>query len=245
MEEINRFRISSIEPNLLTDEIIEFVARSQRFMPHFHIPLQSGSNDVLKLMRRKYNRELFASKISHIRNILPDAFIGVDTIVGMRGETEDFFNDAADFIEMLDISQLHVFPYSERAGTKALEIPHVVSPAEKHQRVNRLLDISDRKLQNFYNRFEGQTRNILFEDNKVNNSICGFTDNYIRVEIPSMLNSQSNRANKTDVRNIPIRLTSGWIMKYKKSNPIIIFDKNLFKINAFPQNFPIVHPYIY
>lgn len=184
MEEINRFRISSIEPNLLTDEIIEFVARSQRFMPHFHIPLQSGSNDVLKLMRRKYDRELFASKISHIRNILPDAFIGVDTIVGMRGETEDFFNDAADFIEMLDISQLHVFPYSERAGTKALEIPHVVSPAEKHQRVNRLLDISDRKLQNFYNRFEGQTRNVLFEDNKVNNSICGFTDNYIRVEIP-------------------------------------------------------------
>ncbi len=200
MEEINRFRISSIEPNLLTDEIIEFVARSQRFMPHFHIPLQSGSNDVLKLMRRKYNRELFASKISHIRNILPDAFIGVDTIVGMRGETEDFFNDAADFIEMLDISQLHVFPYSERAGTKALEIPHVVSPAEKHQRVNRLLDISDRKLQNFYNRFEGQTRNILFEDNKVNNSICGFTDNYIRVEIPF----DAQLANQI----VPIKLTS-------------------------------------
>ena len=198
MEEINRFRISSIEPNLLTDEIIEFVARSQRFMPHFHIPLQSGSNDVLKLMRRKYDRELFASKISHIRNILPDAFIGVDTIVGMRGETEDFFNDAADFIEMLDISQLHVFPYSERAGTKALEIPHVVSPTEKHQRVNRLLDISDRKLQNFYNRFEGQTRNVLFEDNKVNNSICGFTD--IRVEIPF----DAQLANQI----VPIKLTS-------------------------------------
>lgn len=184
MNEIERFRISSIEPNLLTDEIIEFVARSQRFMPHFHIPLQSGSNEVLKLMRRKYDRELFASKISHIRSILPDAFIGVDTIVGMRGETEDFFNDAANFIETLDISQLHVFPYSERAGTKALEIPHAVDPAEKHMRVNRLLDISDRKLQNFYNRFEGQTRNVLFEDKKVNHSIGGFTDNYIRVELP-------------------------------------------------------------
>lgn len=200
MEEIDRFRISSIEPNLLTDDIIEFVAGSRRFMPHFHIPLQSGSNEVLKLMRRKYDRELFASKIAHIRSVLPDAFIGVDTIVGMRGETEHYFNDAADFIETLDISQLHVFPYSERAGTKALEIPYVVNPTEKHRRVNRLLDISDHKLQNFYNRFEGQTRNVLFEDNKVNNSICGFTDNYIRVEIP--FNAQF--ANKI----VPIKLTS-------------------------------------
>lgn len=200
MREIDRFRISSIEPNLLTDEIIEFVARSRKFMPHFHIPLQSGSNDVLKLMRRKYDRELFASKISHIRNILPDAFIGVDTIVGMRGETEDYFNDAVEFIETLDISQLHVFPYSERAGTKALEIPHIVSPAEKHQRVNRLLDISDRKLQNFYKRFEGQTRNVLFEDNKVNNCICGFTDNYIRIEVPF----DPQLANQI----IPVKLTS-------------------------------------
>lgn len=200
MEEIDRFRISSIEPNLLTDDIIEFVAGSRRFMPHFHIPLQSGSNEVLKLMRRKYDRELFASKIAHIRSVLPDAFIGVDTIVGMRGETDHYFNDAADFIETLDISQLHVFPYSERAGTKALEIPYVVNPTEKHRRVNRLLDISDHKLQNFYNRFEGQTRNVLFEDNKVNNSICGFTDNYIRVEIP--FNAQF--ANKI----VPIKLTS-------------------------------------
>lgn len=200
MEEIDRFRISSIEPNLLTDDIIEFVAGSRRFMPHFHIPLQSGSNEVLKLMRRKYDRELFASKIAHIRSILPDAFIGVDTIVGMRGETEHYFNDAADFIETLDISQLHVFPYSERAGTKALEIPYAVNPTEKHRRVNRLLDISDQKLQNFYNRFEGQTRNVLFEDNKVNNSICGFTDNYIRVEIPF----NAELANKI----VPIKLTS-------------------------------------
>lgn len=184
MDEIVRFRISSIEPNLLTDEIIEFVAGSKRFMPHFHIPLQSGSNDVLKLMKRRYDRELFAAKINRIRTILPDAFIGVDTIVGMRGETEDFFNDARDFIETLDISRLHVFPYSERKGTKALEIPHIVSPEEKHRRVNQLLDISDRKLGDFYRRFNGQIRPVLFEDNKVNNSICGFTDNYIRIEIP-------------------------------------------------------------
>lgn len=184
MDEIVRFRISSIEPNLLTDEIIEFVAGSKRFMPHFHIPLQSGSNDVLKLMKRRYDRELFAAKINRIRTILPDAFIGVDTIVGMRGETEDFFNDARDFIETLDISRLHVFPYSERKGTKALEIPHIVSPEEKHRRVNQLLDISDRKSGDFYRRFNGQIRPVLFEDNKVNNSICGFTDNYIRIEIP-------------------------------------------------------------
>lgn len=184
MDEIVRFRISSIEPNLLTDEIVEFVAGSKKFMPHFHIPLQSGSNDVLKLMKRRYDRELFAAKINRIRTILPDAFIGVDTIVGMRGETEDFFNDARNFIETLDISRLHVFPYSERKGTKALEIPHIVSPEEKHRRVNQLLDISDRKLGDFYRRFNGQIRPVLFEDNKVNNCISGFTDNYIRIEIP-------------------------------------------------------------
>lgn len=184
LDEVTRFRISSIEPNLLTDEIIEFVAGSKRFMPHFHIPLQSGSNDVLKLMKRRYDRELFAAKINRIRTALPDAFIGVDTIVGMRGETEAFFNDAREFIEKLDISQLHVFPYSEREGTKALEIPHTVTPGEKHRRVSQLLDISDRKLRDFYLRFSGQTRPVLFEDNRVNNCICGFTDNYIRVEIP-------------------------------------------------------------
>lgn len=184
MEEIERFRISSIEPNLLTDEIIEFIAGSRRFMPHFHIPLQSGSNEVLQLMRRRYDRELFAAKVERIRTLLPEAFIGVDTIVGMRGETETFFEDARKFIEMLDISRLHVFPYSERAGTKALEIPYVVSPAEKHKRVETLLNISDRKLQHFYQKHIGQTRPVLFEDNKVNNKICGFTDNYIRVELP-------------------------------------------------------------
>lgn len=184
MEEIERFRISSIEPNLLTDEIIEFVAGSKRFMPHFHVPLQSGSNEILKLMKRRYDRESFAAKIATIRKFRPDAFIGVDTIVGMRGETENFFEDACTFIEGLDISRLHVFPYSEREGTKALEIPYTVSAEDKHRRVNALLDISDRKLHDFYHRFEGETRNVLFEDNKVNGSIHGFTDNYIRIELP-------------------------------------------------------------
>lgn len=184
MDEIERFRISSIEPNLLTDEIIEFVAGSRHFMPHFHIPLQSGNDEVLKLMRRKYNRELFASKIRTIKSYLPDAFIGVDTIAGMRGETVDFFNDARDFIASLDISQLHVFPYSERRGTKALEIPLVVPQEEKHRRVTELLAISNQKLQQFYRQFVGQTRPVLLEDNKVGKHICGFTDNYIKVRLP-------------------------------------------------------------
>lgn len=182
--EIERFRISSIEPNLLTDEIIEFVATSKRFMPHFHIPLQSGSNDVLQLMKRRYNRELFAAKIDKIKSLRPDAFIGVDVIAGMRGETELFFEEARTFIETLDVSQLHVFPYSERTGTKALEIPGVVTPEEKHRRVNALLEISDKKLCDFYNRFLGETRPVLFEDNQTDGLICGFTDNYIRVGVP-------------------------------------------------------------
>lgn len=201
MQEIQRFRISSIEPNLLTDEIIEFVAASKRFMPHFHVPLQSGSNEVLKLMKRRYDRELFAGKIAKIRELRPDAFIGVDTIVGMRGETEAYFEDARNFIENLAISQLHVFPYSERKGTKALEIPHTVSAEEKHRRVSALIDISDRKLHDFYHRFEGETRNVLFEDNKVNNSICGFTDNYIRIELPY----DEKLANQL----VPVKLESG------------------------------------
>lgn len=184
MDEIERYRISSIEPNLLTDEIIRFVAGSRHFMPHFHIPLQSGNNEVLKLMHRRYTRELFATKIKTIKSVLPDAFIGVDTIVGMRGETIDYFNDARDFIEELDIAQLHVFPYSERQGTKALEIPLSVSPEEKHRRVTELLGISQRKLNQFYHQFIGQSRPVLFEDNKVGKYICGFTDNYIKVQQP-------------------------------------------------------------
>lgn len=184
MEEVERYRISSIEPNLLTDEIIEFVSASRHFMPHFHIPLQSGSNEVLQLMKRRYNRELFASKIEKIKTLCPDAFIGVDTIVGMRGETDGMFEDSKGFIESLNISQLHVFPYSERQGTKALEIAGVVAQAEKHRRVEELLEISTRKLKEFYDKSLGETRPVLFEDMNIDGYIGGFTDNYIRVRVP-------------------------------------------------------------
>lgn len=184
LEEIQRFRISSIEPNLLTDDIIRFVGTSRRFMPHFHIPLQSGSNEVLHLMRRRYERELFAEKVQEIKTLIPDAFIGVDVIAGMRGETPEAFEDARQFIAELDVSQLHVFPYSERSGTKALEIPYIVPQAEKHRRVNALLDISEQKLHDFYMAHVGQTRPVLFEESDIAGSIGGFTDNYIRVEIP-------------------------------------------------------------
>ena len=134
VEGIERYRISSIEPNLLTDEIIEYVSRSRRFMPHFHIPLQSGSDEVLKLMRRRYDTALFASKIKKIKEVMPDSFIGVDVIVGTRGETEEYFGQAYEFIKGLDVTQLHVFSYSERPGTQALKIDHVVAPEEKHRR---------------------------------------------------------------------------------------------------------------
>lgn len=149
VEGIERYRISSIEPNLLTDEIIEFVSRSRSFMPHFHIPLQSGSDEVLKLMRRRYDTALFASKVKKIKEVMPDAFIGVDVIVGTRGETEEYFEEAYQFIAGLDVTQLHVFSYSERPGTQALKIDYVVSPEEKHQRSQRLLALSDEKTQAF------------------------------------------------------------------------------------------------
>lgn len=183
VEGISRYRISSIEPNLLTDEIIEYVSHSRAFMPHFHIPLQSGSDDVLKLMRRRYDTALFASKIEKIRSVLPDAFIGVDVIVGTRGETPEFFEDAYRFIESLDITQLHVFSYSERPGTQALKIDYVVSPEEKHQRSQRLLALSDEKTLAFYKRHIGRTAQVLLERPKPGMPMHGFTDNYIRVEL--------------------------------------------------------------
>ncbi|WP_333615694.1 tRNA (N(6)-L-threonylcarbamoyladenosine(37)-C(2))-methylthiotransferase MtaB [Bacteroides pyogenes] len=183
VEGIERYRISSIEPNLLTDEIIEFVSRSRRFMPHFHIPLQSGSDEVLKLMRRRYDTALFASKIKKIKEIMPDSFIGVDVIVGTRGETDEYFEQAYRFIESLDITQLHVFSYSERPGTQALKIEHVVLPDEKHRRSQRLLALSDEKTQAFYARHIGQMMPVLMEKSKVGSPMHGFTENYIRVEV--------------------------------------------------------------
>ena len=183
VEGIERYRISSIEPNLLTDEIIEYVAQSRRFMPHFHIPLQSGCDEVLKLMRRRYDTALFASKIKKIKEVMPDAFIGVDVIVGTRGETEAYFEQAYQFISGLDVTQVHVFSYSERPGTQALKIDYVVSPEEKHQRSQRLLALSDEKTQAFYARHIGQTMEVLMEKSKAGTPMHGFTANYIRVEV--------------------------------------------------------------
>lgn len=182
IEELKRIRISSVEPNLLTDEIIEFAARSQRIMPHFHLPLQSGSNDVLALMKRKYKREVFESRVAKIKKELPHAFIGVDVIAGTNGETDDFFRDSYRFIADLDVSQLHAFPYSERPGTKALEIKPVVPVDERKQRTQRLIGLSDRKTEDFYRQHLGTIRPVLFEEQKDKKSISGFTDNYIRVE---------------------------------------------------------------
>jgi threonylcarbamoyladenosine tRNA methylthiotransferase MtaB len=183
VKSIERFRISSIEPNLLSDEIIEFIARqSERIAPHFHIPLQSGSDEVLRLMRRKYDTELFASKIKKIKELLPDAFIGVDVIVGVRGEKEEYFEATEQLIESLPISQLHVFTYSERQGTQALNIDYVVSPKIKQERSRRLLELSDRKLREFYQSQVGTIRKVLFEHTPRGNKMHGFTENYLKVE---------------------------------------------------------------
>ena len=183
VEGIERYRISSIEPNLLTDEIIEYVAQSRRFMPHFHIPLQSGCDEVLKLMRRRYDTALFAAKIAKIKSLMPDAFIGVDVIVGTRGETPEYFEKAYEFIKGLDVTQLHVFSYSERPGTQALKIDYVVPAQEKHARSQRLLELSDEKTKAFYARHIGAEAEVLMEKSKAGTPMHGFTKNYIRVEL--------------------------------------------------------------
>lgn len=185
VEGIDRYRISSIEPDLLTDEIIDFVAHSKRFMPHFHIPLQSGSDQVLKLMHRHYDRALFAEKVQKIKELMPHCFIGVDVMVGTRGETPECFEDSCRFIESLDVTRLHVFPYSERPGTKALNIDYVVDPNDKNARSQRLLDFSDKRQQDFYASFQDQVMPVLFEKSRPGQPMHGFTPNYIRVEIPA------------------------------------------------------------
>lgn len=183
VEGIGRYRISSIEPNLLTPEVIDFCAASERFMPHFHIPLQSGSDDVLRLMHRRYDTALFASRIDYIKKVMPDAFIGVDIIVGTRGETDAFFEDSYRFASGIDVSQYHVFSYSERPGTAALRIPYVVDEKVKHERSKRLLALSEQKRLGFYGRYVGSTRPLLTEHSHEGLAAKGFTDNYIRVEI--------------------------------------------------------------
>ena len=182
VEGISRYRISSIEPNLITDEIIEYVAQSRSFMPHFHIPLQAGSDEVLKLMHRRYDTSFFAQKIARVRGLLPDAFIGVDVIVGTRGESEELFSKAYEFIKGLDISQLHVFSYSERPGTQALKIDGAVSPAEKHRRSQLLIALSEEKRLAFYERFIGKEAVVLFEKPRPGMPMGGFTSNYNRGE---------------------------------------------------------------
>lgn len=184
VEGIERFRISSIEPNLLTDEIIDFVATSKRFAPHFHTPLQAGSDSVLELMKRKYDTALFRHKMEKIKSVMPDAFIGVDVIVGVRGELDNYFDEGRDFIDSLDISQLHVFTYSERAGTQALAIDYAVDPRTKQQRSKALHDISDVKLRNFYESHKGSSRKVLFENTVSGDMMHGFTENYIKICAP-------------------------------------------------------------
>ena len=177
-----RYRISSIEPNLLTDEIIDFVANSRHFAPHFHIPLQSGSDELLKLMHRRYDTALFASKIARIKQVMPNAFIGVDVMVGVRGETIELFNECKTFIESLPISQLHVFTYSERAGTKALSIEPIVPINERRRRNEILQQVSESKLNTFYQSQQGKDAIVLWEDSKKGEMMHGFTENYVKVE---------------------------------------------------------------
>ena len=184
---ISRYRISSLEPDLIDDALIAYCAESRAFMPHFHIPLQSGSNEVLRLMHRRYDREVFAHKIHLIKKLMPDAFIGVDVMVGTRGETPEYFEACYEFLRSLDVTQLHVFPYSERPGTAALQIPHVVSDKEKKQRSQRLLRLSDEKTEAFYARHIGQEAEVLFEKALRGRAMHGFSRNYIRVELPAAL----------------------------------------------------------
>jgi threonylcarbamoyladenosine tRNA methylthiotransferase MtaB len=185
VEGISRYRISSLEPDLLSDELIAFCAESRAFMPHFHIPLQSGSDTVLKLMHRHYDTQLFADKIHRVKALMPDAFIGVDVMVGCRGETPECFEETFDFLSGLDVTQLHVFPYSERPGTSALKIPYTVSDQDKKLRSKRLLTLSDEKTEAFYRRYIGQEAEVLFEKAPRGRAMHGFTKNYIRVELPA------------------------------------------------------------
>ena len=185
VEGIERYRISSIEPDLLTDEIISFVAGSKRFMPHFHIPLQSGSDAMLKLMRRHYDRQLFADKIANIRFEILDEVIVVDVFTVRRGETDEIFEDSKEFIASLDISRLHVFTYSERPGTMALNITPVVDQQTKHLRTRKMMALSDKKLDTFTRRYLGTVRPVLFEHTTDGGTMKGFTDNYLRIEVPA------------------------------------------------------------
>jgi len=191
VEGINRFRISSIEPNLLTNEIISFVATSKRFVPHFHVPLQSGSNTILRKMGRRYLRELYEDRVSKIKNLMPHACIGVDVIVGFPGETDELFLETYNFLNELDISYLHVFTYSERANTRAAEMEEVIPMKKRNERSKMLRILSEKKRRKFYTENLGKTFTVLFEEDVENGKIHGFTENYIRVAVkydPMLIN---------------------------------------------------------
>lgn len=184
VEGISRYRISSMEPDLLDDELIDFCATSRAFMPHFHVPLQSGSDEVLRLMHRRYDKALFAHKVGRIKQVMPQAFIGVDVMVGCRGERPELFDECYDFLSKLDVTQLHVFPYSERPGTAALRIPYIVDEQNKKARSKRLIELSDAKKDAFYASHIGTEAEVLFEKATRGKAMHGFTQNYIRVELP-------------------------------------------------------------
>ena len=190
IEEIKRYRISSLEPDLIDQELIEYCAKSRAFMPHFHIPLQSGSHPVLKLMHRHYDTKLFIDKIQLIKKLMPEAFLGIDVMVGTRGETPEYFEETYRLLDSLPVTQLHVFPYSERPGTAALKIPYVVDAKDKKIRSQRLLDMSEEKTQAFYASHIGKVKEVLFEKAPRGKAMHGFTDNYIRVELPAALSKE-------------------------------------------------------
>ena len=214
IEGIDRFRISSIEPNLLTDEIIEFVSTSEKFVPHFHIPLQSGSNKILKLMRRRYKRELYVERVAKIKSILPDCCIGVDVIVGFPGETKEDFLETYEFLNSLDISYLHVFTYSERDNTLASTLEGVVSIKERAERSKMLHILSEKKRRYFYETQLGKNLNVLWEADLENGIMNGFTQNYVKVstsydpllvnEIRTMKLTKINEEGTVDVVDAPI-----------------------------------------
>ncbi|WP_319231823.1 tRNA (N(6)-L-threonylcarbamoyladenosine(37)-C(2))-methylthiotransferase MtaB [Draconibacterium orientale] len=184
VEGLERLRLGSVEPNLLKDEIIELVSKSKVIMPHFHLPLQSGSDEILSLMKRKYSTDLYRKRVERIREIVPHAFIGVDVIAGTNGETEKYFQESFDFLNSLEISQLHAFTYSERSGTQALKIPWKVDAEERKNRTQKYINLSEKKLRAFYEKHIGTTQTVLFEAQKSQDKMHGFTENYIKIEVP-------------------------------------------------------------
>jgi threonylcarbamoyladenosine tRNA methylthiotransferase MtaB len=206
IEEIKRYRISSLEPDLVTDELIDYCATSRAFMPHFHIPLQSGSDEVLRLMRRHYDSHLFAEKIEHIKSAMPHAFIGVDVMVGCRGEKPEYFEETYALLDRLPVTQLHVFPYSERPGTAALKIPYIVDNKDKKSRSQRLLELSRRKTEDFYNSHIGTQAMVLFEKASRGRALQGFTENYIRVTLSTPQADLDNQI--VPVKLLPSRIIS-------------------------------------